>query len=361
MKNKTSLLLSVILMLALLLTSCSSLSKDKNDKNDSTKDEENCVHYWINGEIDTECETTRDAVLRVECRFCRKKVETDIRTTITEEEYLSAFSLEHLYPNFTAVRFILDEYTVDDRWDETETSYSVCDENGWYVYEYDEYGSYSTQEWILEEIEEVNDYEGTSYITYEDSYRFLPSFEELVYDEERKCYVGTKQINYEEITFELYFNEGRILAVTEIWEEDGKMYGCTEMLLDVGNSNSTARINQLSQQCADALQYKSYKDVKSFTYSTESGVEFTPKEELTLEQMKEIIEYATSCTFERYLIEDGIEEYTIWDTENMPSVAFFDEFSHAPKRVTVGLQNGKVLYALLRMGDRDTIVTFNYE
>lgn len=246
MKKKIFALICLAITVVMCFSSCTVLTRitslfDKGgNTNSANEGDPNCTHLWSNGYVDTECETSKDAVLKTECYFCGKQLFTDIRTTITEEEFENIFNFEYMLPNYSVM---ITECYNDDF---SEKYYLVSDQN--YAHLWSEYSN----QFMYDSLEGFN-YGDNANNTYEyildfSEYFFVDyPFEEFTYDEEQKCYVYTTNETFPvddgyvegTVTVKLYFKDGHYLGYY-IKEEayTGESACWSETIIDTGNTTT---------------------------------------------------------------------------------------------------------------------------
>ena len=259
MKKKLLALICLTFAVVMCLSSCTILTRftsifDKGDKiNSENEGDPNCIHLWSNGSIDTECDTSKDAVFTKECYYCGEKVSKDIRTTVTEEEYNSAFLFENPPTNFT-----IEYYEYDSSIGfENVRGYYLSDGtalNAWYDLHPSNEASYFSYFTFKNDYDGFDDSEDIFFEAYTETmlYNILPPgseyedfytefpFDALTYDEKEKCYC----LIYNETTnirneYKLYFMDGEFLAFYQEYIDlrSTEKYVLACMFIDKGNTS----------------------------------------------------------------------------------------------------------------------------
>lgn len=319
MKKKILALICLAITVVMCFSSCTVLTRitslfDKGgNTNSANEGDPNCTHLWSNGYVDTECETSKDAVLKTECYFCGKQLFTDIRTTITEEEFENIYNNEFLLPNFT-IMYVEKDSSEDEIFYELADENGVCGwdkEEGFFRFQIGSDGS--------SEGDTANNYyvEALDYIGVDEYFFAEYPFELFSYDENQKCYVYSMNdriiVDYDFITgnrteadavvtMKLYFRDGHFLS----FEYDAKAEGYEPiqfvgMVIDIGNT-STSISQRYINEIREIIDSGSYSDA---TFACDNAAR-----QITADDIDSILSnLATSENFEMFIAENGENSY----------------------------------------------------
>lgn len=349
MKKKFLALICLMITVVMCFSSCGIITRitslfDKDGKNNGANEgDPDCVHLWSNGYVDTECETSKDAVLKAECCLCGKQNFTDIRTTITDEEFANMFNNEYLLPNFT-IMYVEKSVHEDEIW------YELADGNAVHSYSYqastNEFIYYCESDGSSDEGDTANTYypEALGYTINEYFFEEYP-FELFKYDDNQKCYVYTTNTAFDPTTgtlievdavttIKLYFRDGHFLALDLTTEEDGyEPEQFVGMVIDIGNT-STANGETFANEILEIVNSNSYDSATFYCTSATS--------EITANDITNILTtLVTSESFYRCYEEIGYQTYYYFDNySSTTSVSFLNNQNCYLRSVVV--QDGKI-------------------